>query len=75
MPPELYEKGFAIAIAIVLLYDMLKSRREMSARIVKLEDRYKNVLEDLVRDSIRTNQELTSSLTQRPCMIPHENKK
>lgn len=69
---ELFEKGFAITIAIVLLYDIIKTRRHLSARVEKLDDRYKNILEGLVKDAIRTNQELTAAVTHRPCMMQHE---
>jgi len=73
---ELLKQSFSVLVAVVLLYDMLKARREMSQRIIKLDDRYKNILEGLVKDSIQTNQKLTAALSGRPCMLEnHENKK
>lgn len=74
--PELLKQGFAVLVAVVLLYDMLKGRREMTQRIIKLEDRYNQVLEGLVRDSIKMNQHLYETLTNRPCLVKsNENKK
>jgi len=64
---ELLKQGFAVLIAGVLIWDIIKSRKEMSARIAKLEDHDKKILEGLVREAIRTNQQLCSILSHCPC--------